>query len=1359
MKKNLLNMRKSLLLTLLLPFLLLSNFAFGQSGFILEDTIINKLNTCGTKAEICINSLNVSQVSLANIKVNGKPYIGTPTACKADTILAYDFSNFGGTVPPPYTLDSLTINGKFFGGKTFPTLKALADSLSTWDITADWSYNDQTKKMTGGKTSSKYSALVISTTIIVTQNKVGLNIGVESKGAKFLFDEGTNKVVVEIPSLGLKDSLYIYVVCPKKDISTKNIKIGSTEKYCIDKKDLPAGKVFALKNYNPIASNSPIALSILKGDSCIEVKGLKKGKDTLLLVATGQKNVLDTTIYYINVDGVPAKLGNHFVTKDVYEGKKAQYCINTDAILPTPADEIETITNICPTKSGTDVKFTITGKNPCIDLDGLKAGGQDTACIVITNKKGLKDTTTIYSRVLKDCNGLIKLDSIVDFIADCSLKGQICLPELKPADSLKYSIIADGNLYIDDKVGCAFDTIIAYNYSIMLINGKLLPPPYSVDKWTINGSKKMGNFNTIKELVDQMNIWDPKGKWELDSVKQLIIGGFPSQKYSPIYITNQTFLVESELGFNIGLNARGIALSFERGVHEIVITETATGCTDKIKAFVSCIKTDYISNTIEEGTKDTVCLDLKELFSDPTSTVNILNDGKNKNVDFTISADKKCIYYTGNKIGADTAIIVACDKYKFCDTTYIYIDVIKKGPSKGGVIVLKDTIFVGDMDKICIDTAKYLKGQKFKDFTIKYTEDVAKLELDQKTFCIKYTGNKPGLQKGFIYLCSTIKCDTFDLQVTVIPKPVPNDIVLDEVPLLSTKKICIPAAKYAGIDLNKKPLVVKNVCPKTNSFVTYTITPDTTCKAPSGFGYALSFKGNKIGKDTACVEVTDSSGKKQIIKFVVTVKPRTPYIVKDTLLVPTQKSYCLENSKLDLTSGIDSVFNYCPKKGGSPVATFAIIKDILCPSGFRVVVSAIAPGKDTACFSIKDKLGNKDTATFYITILKPIPQPKLVLDTIVKFSTKSYCIDTLGLNVKGIVSIKNECPQKSGEFVIFDIKPNGKCITKNGVPGIEIVYTGADVGKDTACWVLTDNKGKKDTVTMVVWVRLPKPSIVVDSVDIDDTIVLCPDSTEVDKKIDTIYNFCPKTVVDNVTFTKDKNSNCYIIKGIKIGIDTACIVVIDQFGLKDTTTFIVKVKPKGSTKLIAVDDAVTTPKNKPIDIVVIKNDTFKDTTKLIITIIPKANGGKGPNHGATIGVDNKKGIVKYMPDFDFCGTDTFTYKICIGGKCDTADVVVTIDCDTSSTLEVYNAFSPNEDGINEVFTIKGITNPIFKGNVLAIFNRWGNEVYKKTDYDNTWNGTWNDGGMKLPDGTYWYVLCYPEGGETKIKSGYLVLRR
>uniref|UniRef100_UPI000EF6049D T9SS type B sorting domain-containing protein n=1 Tax=Mesonia aquimarina TaxID=1504967 RepID=UPI000EF6049D len=88
-------------------------------------------------------------------------------------------------------------------------------------------------------------------------------------------------------------------------------------------------------------------------------------------------------------------------------------------------------------------------------------------------------------------------------------------------------------------------------------------------------------------------------------------------------------------------------------------------------------------------------------------------------------------------------------------------------------------------------------------------------------------------------------------------------------------------------------------------------------------------------------------------------------------------------------------------------------------------------------------------------------------------------------------------------------------------------------------------------------------------------------------------------------------------------------------------------------------------------------------------------------------------------------------------------------------LKIYNQFSPNDDGSNETFYIDCITN--YPNNVLEVYNRWGDLVFKQIRYDNTWKGTSNGPEKTLPVGTYFYVLDLGDGSE-KV-SGWLYLKR
>lgn len=95
----------------------------------------------------------------------------------------------------------------------------------------------------------------------------------------------------------------------------------------------------------------------------------------------------------------------------------------------------------------------------------------------------------------------------------------------------------------------------------------------------------------------------------------------------------------------------------------------------------------------------------------------------------------------------------------------------------------------------------------------------------------------------------------------------------------------------------------------------------------------------------------------------------------------------------------------------------------------------------------------------------------------------------------------------------------------------------------------------------------------------------------------------------------------------------------------------------------------------------------------------------------------------------------------------------------NQSIVVFNAISPDKnDNINSYIHIDNLV----QGDIVSIYNRWGDLVFEMKNYDNTdinkrFNGQSNVGGSKdLPTGNYFYVIRRRAGKEV---SGYLSLRK
>ncbi|MDB5192918.1 MAG: hypothetical protein JWQ96_2481 [Segetibacter sp.] len=87
------------------------------------------------------------------------------------------------------------------------------------------------------------------------------------------------------------------------------------------------------------------------------------------------------------------------------------------------------------------------------------------------------------------------------------------------------------------------------------------------------------------------------------------------------------------------------------------------------------------------------------------------------------------------------------------------------------------------------------------------------------------------------------------------------------------------------------------------------------------------------------------------------------------------------------------------------------------------------------------------------------------------------------------------------------------------------------------------------------------------------------------------------------------------------------------------------------------------------------------------------------------------------------------------------------------SFETLNVFSPNGDGINDVWTLKGLKD--FTTCTVEVFTRYGQKVFSSVGYNNPWNGTLNS--QILPVGTYYYVIDLRDG-TTPFGGSVTILR-
>ena len=107
------------------------------------------------------------------------------------------------------------------------------------------------------------------------------------------------------------------------------------------------------------------------------------------------------------------------------------------------------------------------------------------------------------------------------------------------------------------------------------------------------------------------------------------------------------------------------------------------------------------------------------------------------------------------------------------------------------------------------------------------------------------------------------------------------------------------------------------------------------------------------------------------------------------------------------------------------------------------------------------------------------------------------------------------------------------------------------------------------------------------------------------------------------------------------------------------------------------------------------------------------------------------------------------------GCIDTAWVDIISRAPYSKDLYVPNAFTPNGDGVNDLFKVYGTG---IKELLLMIFNQWGEKIYESKDLSSGWDGYYK--GKLQPIGVYVYVLKVTFLDDTNaVKTGSVNLIR
>lgn len=132
-------------------------------------------------------------------------------------------------------------------------------------------------------------------------------------------------------------------------------------------------------------------------------------------------------------------------------------------------------------------------------------------------------------------------------------------------------------------------------------------------------------------------------------------------------------------------------------------------------------------------------------------------------------------------------------------------------------------------------------------------------------------------------------------------------------------------------------------------------------------------------------------------------------------------------------------------------------------------------------------------------------------------------------------------------------------------------------------------------------------------------------------------------------------------------------------------------------------------------------------------------------------IDNSYGPYQDDPVFEMVSPGIHTVYIQDKNSCGTTAIEI-------SVIGFPNFFTPNNDGYNDTWHIKGVSADFYPTSLIYIFDRYGKLITQINASSEGWNGLYNN--EQLPSTDYWFsAQLIDENGNIREKKGHFSLIR
>ena len=293
-----------------------------------------------------------------------------------------------------------------------------------------------------------------------------------------------------------------------------------------------------------------------------------------------------------------------------------------------------------------------------------------------------------------------------------------------------------------------------------------------------------------------------------------------------------------------------------------------------------------------------------------------------------------------------------------------------------------------------------------------------------------------------------------------------------------------------------------------------------------------SDQGSRFGFDVGSHTIEARDGAVILDQATVNVAcdPVINYIFQE-VFIPNSITVCPDLSAL---SGPVTIFDV------TPAPSFVNV-ELTTNDCFEITPLGI--GVDSLTIRFCDDMGTCDEASYIFDsdLATPIVS-STVFDTVpVPGNVFTFCIDTMELP-GNVTSVTDICATGNERFVEFTLTAQTVCLK----------YRGIDIGgSDTSCVVVCDDLGFCDTTTVIVTTVAPNElpdrdlSFTISKGNSSSTVLDLSDFTD---PVVSLSNTCPNLSGTFVRYTVQPSNFSVQYDGLEVGVERACIDVVDDGG-------------------------------------------------------------------------------------------------------------------------------------------------------------------------------------------------------------------